>query len=236
MIMRDFLLRAVMKLRAFGLGRLLIAPAGILVVLVLVQGLQYYSLARLEKTLIGSLEQAKEELPKRADAGELKEYDPITEHGILGTVSKPPPEKLWGIMGESVLFGASPDKAKFYKVGDKLPTGEKIVEIGCGEIVLEKDGKRRTESVFPELKEPAKPGERPAPAEGGQGPRAPLASDSSPKTERGQTPEEPVRPGRADEEVSAEPEDEDAATDRARAARRRRGFETRRRERRRREE
>jgi hypothetical protein len=236
--MREIFLRVLTKLRALDPGKLLLAPVGILVVLLVAQGVRYYALARLEKTLIGSLEQAKQELSgsRRADAAELKEYDPITEHGILGTVSKPPPEKLWGIMGENALFGASPDKAKLYKVGEVLSTGEKIVEIGCAEIILEKDGKRRTQSVFPEVKEPARPEKRPAP-DRAPGPRAPVAPDSAPKPETKQAPEEPVRPVPPDEEVSAEPEEEDAAPDRVRPERRRGGFGRRMtRERRRREE
>ena len=186
--MRDILLRVLVRLRAFGPDKLLIALAGILALLLLVQGLRYGCLARLEKSVIHSLEQAKEELPKRADTGELKEYDLIMQQGILGTVSKPPPQKLWGIMGENALIGPSADKAKLYKVDDKLSTGEKIVKIGYSEVVLEKDGKQRTECVFPELKKAARPGEKPA------ADRAP-SPGSSPKTgtEQAPGPGEPQR-------------------------------------------
>jgi len=196
--MRDILLRLLARLRAFGPDKSLVALAGILVVLLLVQGLRYRSLAGLEETVIGSLEQAKGEVPKRAEAKELKEYDPITQQGLLGTVSKPPPQKLWGIMGEYALIGPSSGNAKPYKVGDKLSTGEKIVKIGCGEVVLEKDGKQRTESVFPELKKASKPVRAAAPA-------------PSPKTGTEQAPGEKVPPAATepDEGPSAEPESED---------------------------
>ena len=197
--MRDILLRLLARLRAFGPDKSLVALSCILVVLLLVQGLRYRSLAGLEETVIGSLEQAKGEVPKRTEAKELKEYDPITQQGLLGTVSKPPPQKLWGIMGEYALIGPSSGNAKPYKVGDKLSTGEKIVKIGCSEVVLEKDGKQRTESVFPELKKAAKPGEKPA-----------AVPAPSPKTGREQAPGEKVTPAATapDEGPSAEPESE----------------------------
>ena len=201
--MRDILLRLLARLRAFGPDKSLVALAGILVVLLLVQGLRYRSLAGLEETVIGSLEQAKGEVPKRTEAKELKEYDPITQQGLLGTVSKPPPQKLWGIMGEYALIGPSSGNAKPYKVGDKLSTGEKIVKIGCSEVVLEKDGKQRTESVFPELKKAAKPREKPAR-------RSASSPGSPPKTETEQAPGEKVSPAPSelDEGSSAEPESE----------------------------
>ena len=115
-------------------------------------------------------------------------------------------------MGVNALIGSSSKDAKLYNVGDKLPSGEEIVKIRCGEIVLEKDGKQRTECVFAELKSPAQPGAKPSEA------ATPLAG-ASPEAAVEQAPGEkvPPAPTTPDEGPSAEPETDGPTTKEARA-------------------
>lgn len=201
--MKDRLLKAIQRLRALGPDRPLIVLGGIFIVLLLAQGVRYGCTGRLEKSVIQSLEQATEGPPKRVDIKDVKEYDAIMEQGILGPKprSKPSTQKLWGIMGDSVLFGSSAQSAKPYRLGAMLPNGEKIARIGCTDVVLEKDGTERTVCVFTELKQQPQPaGKSPS------APSPPSTPKSAPKPSPAGT--ESSVPPHADEESAGPSEAE----------------------------
>jgi len=137
--------------------RILTVLAAIFVFLLIVQTVRYQAAKnRLEKTLTRSVEQRTQEPVKREGVDTLEEYISINEHGLLGTIGKPI-EKLWGIMGDSALIGASADNAKAYSVGEAIPSGEKVIKMGHNEVVLEQWGTQRTEHVFAEMIPKPKP-------------------------------------------------------------------------------
>ena len=147
----------------------LIAAAMILAALLLCQGGRWV----LAKCLTGRVA-----WPALSDSGsaqpagsaELGKYKSIIEKGLFAT-PKPQPQ-LVGVIGETALLGNSPDAAKPYKQGAKLPTGETLKEIRPNAVVLEKDGKTQTLTLFPELPAAKKPPATPPPAQakGGPGP------------------------------------------------------------------
>ena len=113
--------------------------------------------------------------PTRDQAKLLEDYDPILEKGILGTKRTAPPPRpaeLYGIMDDRALLGTSPGDAELYRAGDETPQGERIVEIGSDEVVLEKESVRRTVSVYEAvMTTPGGPG-RPGPPGRPSGPQA----------------------------------------------------------------
>jgi len=160
-----------------GPDKALMAFSSLFVLLVAVQGVRYLVVGRAERSVLESLTQKTGGVPERDKVKPLKEYDQtIMDHGMLGPASPPP--KLWGVMGNMALIGVTPTDAQPYKVGDATATGEKVVEIRPNEVALEKDGKRRTEVLFEELKQSleAAPGTRSDRAPGA----APGASPGSP--------------------------------------------------------
>ena len=161
MIMKDMLTRLLARLTALRLETMLVLSACVLVVLLAVEGVQWRSVGRIERTVAESLEQGARVPQERAAVADLKAYDAVVARGMLGKAPGRPAQKLWGIIGEMALVGASSAGARPYKVGAKIPSGEKVVSIGINDVVLEKDGKRRTEQVFREMKRPARPGPRP---------------------------------------------------------------------------
>lgn len=130
-----------------------------LMILLLVQVVRYVGAKRLGRELVQVWETPA--AAQRVPGKDLKDYQKITETGHLGSKKKPKSAQLFGILGEVALIGSSPADAKPFAVGAQVPGGEKLVEIRLNEVVLEKDGKRRTVTLFdPNL--PTKPG-RPHP-------------------------------------------------------------------------
>lgn len=154
--------------RTLGPDRLLMALSVLLVALLLVQGVRYLLTGRYERSVLKSLTEKSAGPPERDKAKTAQEYeDAVMGHGMLGSPAAKPQIKLWGVLGDSALFGASGENAQPSKVGETISSGEKVVEIRPNEVVLEKDGKRRTETLFDELKpakEEPKPPAQPAPA------------------------------------------------------------------------
>ncbi len=148
--MKAALMKALARLRRFGPDKWLVAVASLLALLLLVQGIQYAGVERFGKELTKSQAKSSQAPAKREGTKSLKEYDAITAKGILG--GAPQPHKLFGIMGNSAYFGTSSTSLKPYAVGATVPGAGKIIEIGCDAVVLEKEGKQRTLTVFPELK------------------------------------------------------------------------------------
>ena len=148
--------QAIAKVREFGPDKLLLVGSGLLILLLVLQGVRYGFAARLGKGLVDSLTAREAEAAERKDAKSLENYKPITDKGILGAApGKPSPQKLFGIMGDMALIGTS-DNAKPYTVGADIPGGEKLVEVAADYVLLQKDGNQRKELVFPVTK--GKPG------------------------------------------------------------------------------
>ena len=182
--------RVVARLKAFTLEHWLTVLAGGLAVLLLVEGARYGCASRLTGGMGGELGSGDVSTVKRTGAREagtrdLKDYDPIAKLGHLG--SGPRAVQLAGILGDSALFGTSPESASPYAVGSTIPGGDKVVAIGINEVVVEKDGKQRTLKVFPELKMslPKKPLGPPGP---------PAGPGSAPSPQPGEPPAAPQRP------------------------------------------
>ena len=139
------------KLRKFNLNLWLAAVAGAILILVIVQVVRYAGAGKLGEELVrASLSQ--EDSPGRSDVKELEKYQAVVEKGLFGKKEPPPGiPKLFGILGEFALLGNSANDAKRYEVGAQLPGNAKLVEIHLNSVVLEKDGKKQTITLFPEL-------------------------------------------------------------------------------------
>ncbi len=142
------------KLKDIGTEKLLTWLLAVLLVFVLAQGVRYVGVRLLARGLTKSIEDTGGLLPGRDAANSLEKYNAILEKGIIGTANKKgaPAAKLFGIMGSSALLGASADKSKLFSLGDEIPGGEKIVEISANKVVVEKEGNKRTLTVFPDMK------------------------------------------------------------------------------------
>ena len=150
------LLRAAAVRRFLGSARLLAAVAIVLGVLLAAQGVRWLCVGRRERAVLKSLAFKNDKAPERVKTRPVEEFDrTIMETGMLGPVQ---PMQLQGIMGSEALFGASPEDAQPMTVGAALPDGRKIVEIRSNEVVLEKDGQRKTETVFQQLQQQPMPG------------------------------------------------------------------------------
>ena len=132
------------------------------------------------------------------DKGVWKGLDVDTAKAIAAAVfgdankGEPPKVQLFGILGRSALLGNSPGDAQMYEVDAEVPCGEKLIEIGIDEVVLEKDGEKRTVQVFSDKPGPPSgsgppPGDGP-PSENGQPP------EDGPPPENGQPPGDDEKP------------------------------------------
>jgi hypothetical protein len=163
--------------------RFLMLLAAVLGVLLLAQGARYFLVGRYERSVLRSLAQNNGDPPERGTVKPAQEYaQVIMEHDMLGQTVKLP-VKLWGIMGNGALCGTSPDDAQLANVGETLPGGDKVVEIRANEVVLEKEGKQRTEVLFDELKPPPQPGPTPPPPVKPDAPPPASPDDGAPKAE-----------------------------------------------------
>jgi hypothetical protein len=176
-----FVTRITAQLRAIGPDRLMTGLMVILALFIVVQPFRLGSAGIWAWRMGRSVDAAAGAAPARNDADPLEQYDAILEQGFIGgrtNKGEPPKPSLFGILGNEVFLGMSADKAKFYGVGAEVPGGEKIVSIGTNEAVLEKDGEKRTVTVFggPDDKRPGSPApkEPQAPPEG-TGPKGPPA-------------------------------------------------------------
>ncbi|MBI5093042.1 MAG: hypothetical protein HZB26_11465 [Candidatus Hydrogenedentes bacterium] len=143
------------RARALGLDRALALLFVALAFLLVIQGCRFVAAAVSSRGLADRVRSGIV-APERTERKALNEYDPIMDKGLLGKRDKggsgpgsASAVNVFGILGSKALLGASANDAKLYSVGADIPGGEKLVEIGNAEVVLEKDGKRRTVKVFP---------------------------------------------------------------------------------------
>ena len=153
--MKPFVMRIVAMMRVWGADRCLTTSAIALAILLLVQGARLALTGTMAWGLAQSLEDSAAAPPRRDVAKTLSEYDSIFESGVLGEApskgSGAAAPQLFGILGSSALMGTDVKEAKPYDVGTEIPGGETIVEVGSDNVVLEKDGERRTLYVFPAI-------------------------------------------------------------------------------------
>jgi hypothetical protein len=148
------------KARAVGLDRALALLFVALCLLLMIQGLRFVG-AALSSRGMASRVNTGAVAPERTDRKPATDYDAILEKGLLGKREKgggpsgpAPAVTVFGILGNKALLGASANDAKPFAIGAEVPGGEKLVEIGTAEVVLEKDGNKRTLKVFPSLSAP----------------------------------------------------------------------------------
>jgi hypothetical protein len=157
---------------------------GVLALLILAQGFRCSAIVIGTNTLLHSLEQINAPPPRKVDAEAAAKYEIILEKGILGRVVKDAGGqqlRVFGILGNTVLMGRTPESIKPYEIGAEVEGGEKLVKIEASSAVLEKDGKQRSLTVFQE--------DGPKPPEGGQPPTGPQGDKPPGPAER---PGEPV--------------------------------------------
>lgn len=140
--------------RGMGLDRTLRVVMAVLVAITVMQGLRYIFAGPLASGFNTSdVEVADRTASSRAVPKTRDEYRAVLEKGVLGRMptkkdTGAPPVYLFGVMGDKALLGPASSKSKPYIVGDDVRDGEKLVEIRVREVVLEKDGEKRTIDVF----------------------------------------------------------------------------------------
>ncbi|MCC6487647.1 MAG: hypothetical protein IT364_09120 [Candidatus Hydrogenedentes bacterium] len=155
----------------------LLVFAAILILLVLTQGVRCGATLVGTSGLLRSLEAINAPPARAIDEKAAARYEVILSKGILGRVVKDAGAqqlRVFGILGKTVLMGASPDNIKPYELNAEVDGGEKLVKIENASVVLEKDGKQRTLEVFP------KEGSPPAPPNAGPGPGGQAPGDMRP--------------------------------------------------------
>jgi len=124
----------------------------LLIVLLVLQGLRAIVPVARAEWLLRSASAEEEQATREKLRDPLTHYNAILEKGVLGIPPQEQPPQLFGVLGNVALIGGSPEQVQEFSEGAELPNGEKIVRIGVESVDLEKDGKKRTLTVFPEMK------------------------------------------------------------------------------------
>ena len=152
----------------------LVGLLAVLALLILTQGVRCSATLIGTSGLLRSLEAINAPPVRKLDEAAAAKYETILSKGILGRVSKNPGAqqlRVFGILGNTVLMGTSPESIKPYEINAEVEGGEKLVKIETASVVLEKDGKQRTLEVFPKEGSPAPEGGKgPGPGPGAGGP------------------------------------------------------------------
>jgi len=163
--MNDF----IQKLRKVKVDSWLGACAGVLVVLLAVQGVAYVRVRAMGSEFADAL-LAQSAAPTRGESSKLEDYQSIMGKGVFGKKQPPPAPKLFGLLDGSALMGEEPNKVRTYELNADLPGGFKLVEIGFNSVVVEREDKRETIRLFPGLTDKVDAPRMPPP---GRGPRGP---------------------------------------------------------------
>ncbi len=99
----------------------------------------------------------KDPAPADKKGDDKEQLKKLAEQGLFGKKPAPPQPQLFGILGDSAMMGNNANSAKLYAVDAKLPDGSKLVELQENAVVVERDGKRKTIKLFPELNAPSGP-------------------------------------------------------------------------------
>jgi len=159
----------VQKLRKVKVDSWLGACAAVLVVVLMIQGIGYARVRAMGSEFEEAL-RAHSATPAREESRKVEDYEPITGKGVFGKKQPPPAPKLFGLLDGSALMGGDPNKARLYELDADLPGGFKLVEISFNSVVVEREDKRETISLFPGLTDKVDAPRRPPP---GRGPRGP---------------------------------------------------------------
>lgn len=149
--MKVYLDRIQAFLKQWEIERYLVVLLAVLVFLLLVQGVRGISAAIQTGSVLRSLEESNAPPPKRTGKEGVQECKAMLEKGTFARAPRAQPLNVFGILGDSALLGPAAEGVQPYAIGAELPGGEKLVEIGPNSVVLEKEGERRTRTVFPEL-------------------------------------------------------------------------------------
>jgi len=181
----------VQKLRKVKVDSWLGACAAVLVVVLMIQGVGYARVramgSEFEEALLAHSAQ-----PTREESRKVEDYEPIMGKGIFGKKRPPPAPKLFGLLDGSALMGGDPNKARLYELDADLPGGFKLVEISFNSVVVEREDKRETISLFPGLTDKVDAPRRPP---RGRGPRR--AEPAARPAEAAQAEEPPQEGGAA---------------------------------------
>ena len=180
------------KLRAVGPDKALRIVMAAIVALMVVQGLRYVLAGPLARGFNSLAIEATDRTASARDVPKTgEEYRAVLDKGVLGAApkkkeSKAAPLYLFGVMGNKALLGSAASKAKPYAVGDEVQDGEILIEIAVREVVLEKDGEKRTIDVFdsPSEKPSKEKRTKPSSPEKAKSPSPPSAPPPGPPPER----------------------------------------------------
>lgn len=147
--------RIIAKLKAWGPDKCIAGVLAGLLLLVIVQGVRYGVTIAYAKDLTDELRSSALPPPARDGVNDFEHFKPILDKGILGAgdppKGAPPPAMLYGIMGQTALIGNSPNDAKPYEAGVNIASGDKLIEVGTDFVIIEKDGEKRTVTIFDAL-------------------------------------------------------------------------------------
>jgi len=139
-------------LRRIGAGGWLLGLAGVLIVLLGLQGIGY---ARMDRLAVSVEDLRAPKAVERAEIPAVDDYLPIGHKGHFGKEKKPTP-KLFGVLGDEALIGMSQKDAKFFSVDAALPGGCKLVEIRPSSVVVEREGEEETLELWPDMNKPGR--------------------------------------------------------------------------------
>lgn len=132
------------------MNKTMIVLRNLFIALLLLQGLRCGAAVIHSHSLLSAMRIEEKEVAGNKMRESIETYNSIMEKGILGISPKEQPQQLFGILGNSALFGTSADDAKPFELDAEIPGGEKIIAIHGSSVEVEKDGKKRTVSVFPD--------------------------------------------------------------------------------------
>ncbi|MFO8008147.1 MAG: hypothetical protein R6V05_10465 [Candidatus Brocadiia bacterium] len=138
--------RFITAVRRAGPAFWLLLLAGILAVLLLSRAIGYARLGAIEVEVTPLGRAGSSERP---EAEPVEHYSAIFDGGCFGEVRVEKP-RLFGVLGAKALIGQSAERARFHAEGDDLDNDFRLVEVHAGSVVVERDGKRGTLTVWPE--------------------------------------------------------------------------------------
>ncbi len=136
------------RVRRPGVDFWLLLAAVLLGLCVVWQGIAWAGLDELAPDVSGGTHAG---LDAERDAGDkVEQYMVIGRKGHFGQ-QKQRELHLFGILGQEALIGRAANDAKFHGVGAGLSDGWKLTEIGLDSVVIEKEGNKKTLTLWPKM-------------------------------------------------------------------------------------
>lgn len=136
------------RLRGLGADFWLLLAAVLLGICVAWQGIAWAGLDELAPDASGGTHAGLD--AERDAADKVEQYMVIGQKGHFGQQKQAEPH-LFGILGQEALIGMAANNAKFHGVGAGLSDGWKLTEIGLDSVVIEKEGNKKTLSLWPKM-------------------------------------------------------------------------------------